>query len=69
MKLWPDEVCYETQAGVLQDLQEFGEPSRTTVEDRFFRGVISFKLHLLLSYPNIFIMGEIKHLLMLWHLG
>lgn len=28
-----------------------------------------FKLHLLLSQPNIFIMGEIKHILMLRHLG
>lgn len=31
MKLWPDEVCYKTQARVLQDLQEFGELSLTTV--------------------------------------
>lgn len=30
MKLRPDEVCYETRAGVLQDLQEFWEPSLTT---------------------------------------
>lgn len=28
-----------------------------------------FKLHLLLSNPNIFIIEEIKHVLMLWHLG
>lgn len=28
-----------------------------------------FKLHLLLSQPNIFIMGEIKPILVLWHLG
>lgn len=35
----------------------------------FCHCVISFKLHLQLSFANIFILGEIKHIFMLWHLG